>query len=51
MDPLLLLELLESNEGWEVRHLADNKGVFIGSDRDFLDLLDSMDWLESGDEL
>ena len=46
MDPLLLMELLEVNPGWEVRVLADNKGIFIGHDLDFYTLQEVTDWEE-----
>lgn len=49
MDPLLLMELLEVHPDWEVRRLADDKGIFIGSDNDFtrmLEALEDEDWDE-----
>lgn len=42
-DPLLFVEYLEVNPDWEVRHLPEDKGVFIGPDHVFYEILEKFE--------
>jgi len=43
IDPLLLVELLETHTDWEVRYLEDDKGIFIGPDFVLDEMLEGTD--------